>query len=125
MRRSVRLIIGPPRMALAFWLILVFVTGASVGSFLNVCMSRLPFEKSLLWPSSRCGNCIQPIHWYDNLPIISYLWLRGRCRTCGQSYSIVYCLVELGTALGFVGLFLLEVVMNVHNWPGHLPFGVA
>ena len=108
-------------MALAFWLILVFLTGASVGSFLNVCVARLPFEKSLLWPSSRCGICLQPIAWYDNLPILSYLWLRGRCRTCGERYSIAYMLVELCTALAFVGLFGLEVVENVHGWPGHWP----
>jgi leader peptidase (prepilin peptidase)/N-methyltransferase len=112
-------------MALAFWIVLVFVSGASVGSFLNVCIARLPFEKSLLWPNSRCGNCLQSIRWYDNLPILSYLWLRGRCRSCGQSYSIVYMLVELGTALSFVGLFWLEVVENVHGWPGHVPIGLA
>jgi leader peptidase (prepilin peptidase) / N-methyltransferase len=104
-------------MVLAFWLILVFITGASVGSFLNVAIARLPLEKSLLWPNSRCGACLQSIHWYDNLPIISYLWLRGRCRACGASYSIAYMLVELFTALSFVGLFWVEVVMNVHDWP--------
>src|ERR1041384_4498562 len=96
-------------LALAFWIFLVFMTGASVGSFLNVCIARLPFEKSLLWPNSRCGNCLQSIRWYDNLPIISYLWLRGRCRMCGQRYSIVYMLVELGTALAFIGFFWLPV----------------
>lgn len=111
-------------MLLAFSLIFVFVVGASVGSFLNVAIARLPLEKSLLWPNSRCGSCLQSIRWYDNLPVLSYLWLRGRCRTCGQSYSIVYLLVELGTALGFAGLFCLEVVENVHGWPGHAPFAV-
>ena len=108
-------------MVLAFWLILVFITGASVGSFLNVAIARLPLEKSLLWPNSRCGNCLQSIQWYDNLPILSYLWLRGRCRMCGQRYSIVYMLVELGTALAFVGLFWLEIVENRFDWSGHLP----
>jgi leader peptidase (prepilin peptidase)/N-methyltransferase len=98
-------------------LIFVFVVGAAVGSFLNVAIARLPLEKSLLWPSSRCGACRQPIRWYDNLPLLSYLWLRGRCRTCGEQYSILYLVVELGTALGFVGLFWLEVVENVHGWP--------
>jgi leader peptidase (prepilin peptidase)/N-methyltransferase len=106
-------------MVLAFWLIFLFVTGASVGSFLNVAIARLPYEKSLLWPNSRCGACLQSIQWYDNLPILSYLWLRGRCRMCGQSYSPVYMLVELGAALGFVGLFWLDIVENVHGWPGH------
>src|ERR1700680_4715959 len=92
-----------------------------MGSFLNVSIARLPLEKSLLWPNSRCGACLQPIRWYDNLPIISYLWLRGRCRTCGQSYSVLYLLVELGTALGFVALFWLEVIDNVHHWHGQRP----
>ena len=48
-------------MALAFWIVLVFVTGAAVGSFLNVCIARLPFEKSLLWPNSRCGKCLHEL----------------------------------------------------------------
>jgi leader peptidase (prepilin peptidase)/N-methyltransferase len=111
-------------MLLAFSLIFVFIVGASVGSFLNVAIARLPLEKSLLWPNSRCGSCLQSIRWYDNLPVLSYLWLRGRCRTCGQSYSIVYLLVELGTALGFVGLYWLEVVENVHGWPV-APFAIG
>ncbi len=105
-------------MVLAFCLILVFLTGASVGSFLNVAVARLPLEKSLLWPSSRCGNCLQPICWYDNIPILSYLILRGRCRTCSQRYSVGYMFVELATALGFVGLFWIEIVENIHTWPG-------
>jgi leader peptidase (prepilin peptidase)/N-methyltransferase len=98
-------------------MILVFLIGAAVGSFLNVAISRLPLEKSLLWPSSRCGNCYQHIRWYDNLPLVSYLWLRGRCRTCGVRFSIRYFLVELVTGLGFLGLFYLEVVINIHDWP--------
>lgn len=105
-------------MALALGLIFVFVVGASVGSFLNVAIARLPLEKSLLWPGSRCGACLNAIHWYDNIPVLSYLWLRGCCRACGQRYSIAYLLVELGTAAAFVGLFWIEVVENVHAWPG-------
>jgi leader peptidase (prepilin peptidase)/N-methyltransferase len=109
---------------LVFSLLFVFLIGAAVGSFLNVAVARLPLEKSLLWPNSRCGACLQPIQWYDNIPLISYLWLKGKCRSCGQGYSIVYLLVELGTALGFVGLFWLEVVQNVHDWPGANPFAM-
>jgi leader peptidase (prepilin peptidase)/N-methyltransferase len=104
-------------MVIAYWFVLVFVVGAIVGSFLNVAIARLPLEKSLLWPDSRCGRCLQPVQWYDNLPLLSYLWLRGRCRSCGQCFSITYFLVELGTALGFVTFFYLEVVLNVHGWP--------
>src|SRR5688572_10039318 len=62
-----------------FWLVLVFVVGLNVGSFLNVAIARLPLDKSLLWPGSRCGSCLQAIRWYDNLPVISYLRLGGRC----------------------------------------------
>lgn len=103
--------------ALAFWLTFVFLIGASIGSFLNVAIARLPLEKSLIWPDSRCGNCLQSIRWYDNVPLLSYLWLRGRCRACGARFSIAYFLVELGTALSFLGLFLLEAEVNVHGWP--------
>jgi leader peptidase (prepilin peptidase)/N-methyltransferase len=112
-------------MALAYFLTFVFLVGASIGSFLNVAVARLPLEKSLLWPNSRCGSCLQSIRWYDNIPLLSYLWLRGHCRNCGQSFSIVYFLVELGTALGFIGLFLLEVMANVHGWPERVPLFTA
>jgi leader peptidase (prepilin peptidase)/N-methyltransferase len=103
-------------MLIPLWLAAVFVIGIVVGSFLNVCIARLPLEKSVLWPGSRCGRCLQPIRWYDNLPLLSYLWLRGRCRICQEPFSIRYFLVEFLTGLGFVGLFYLEVVENVHDW---------
>lgn len=95
------------------WLVIVFLLGAAVGSFLNVCIYRLPYEKSILWPSSRCGACLQPIRWYDNLPLISYWLLRGRCRTCRTRFSSRYFFIELFVGLCFVGLFYLEVVRNV------------
>jgi len=63
-----------------------FILGLIVGSFLNVAVARLPLEKSLIWPGSRCGVCQQRVRWYDNLPLVSYVWLRGRCRTCGASF---------------------------------------
>ena len=96
---------------------LVFVLGAAIGSFLNVCAYRLPFEKSILWPGSRCGSCFQPVRWYDNIPLLSYWLLRGRCRDCGASFSARYFWIELATGLGFVGLFYLEVCRNVLNLP--------
>src|SRR5437762_12153215 len=102
-----------------FWLFLVFVVGLVVGSFLNVCVARLPLEKSLIWPGSRCGHCLQRVRWYDNLPLISYLVLRGRCRTCGAHFSARYFFVELLTGLGFLGLFYAEVVANIHGWPAN------
>jgi leader peptidase (prepilin peptidase) / N-methyltransferase len=104
--------------ALAYWLALTFVFGAAIGSFVNVAAARLPFEKSLIWPGSRCGRCLQPVRWFDNLPLVSYLWLRGRCRSCGSRFSSSYFWVELATAAGFAGLFYCEAVRNVHGWPG-------
>lgn len=95
--------------------VFVFLLGATVGSFLNVCIYRLPLEKSLIWPGSRCGNCLQPVRWYDNIPLISYWVLWGRCRVCGKSYSMRYFFIELLTALGFLGLYYLEVIDNVHG----------
>ena len=83
-----------------------FLFGSIVGSFLNVCILRLPEEKSLLFPSSHCPHCQQPIRFYDNIPLISYLVLRGRCRFCGQPISPQYVIVELLTALLSLLLFL-------------------
>jgi leader peptidase (prepilin peptidase) / N-methyltransferase len=104
-------------MPLSEWPVLavVFVLGAAVGSFLNVCIYRLPLEKSILWPGSRCGHCLQPIRWYDNIPLVSYWLLVGRCRVCGTKFSARYFGVELLTALSFVALYYLEVVQNVHH----------
>ncbi len=104
-------------MLVYYWLFVTFVLGAAVGSFLNVCIARMPLEKSILWPGSRCGSCFQRIRWYDNLPLLSYLWLRGRCRTCGARFSPRYLLVELATGLCFAGLFYAEVIGNLHDWP--------
>jgi leader peptidase (prepilin peptidase)/N-methyltransferase len=99
------------------WTAWTFVLGASIGSLLNVCIARLPLEKSILWPSSHCGSCFRPIRWYDNIPLVSYWLLRGRCRNCGEPFSIRYFLIELGTGLGFAGLFYLEIVANIHDLP--------
>ncbi len=104
-------------MLVYYWVCVVFFLGAIVGSFLNVVIARLPLEKSILWPGSRCEKCLKPIRWYDNFPLLSYLWLRGRCRHCGTAFSIRYFLVELMCALGFVGLFYAEMIANVHGWP--------
>jgi leader peptidase (prepilin peptidase)/N-methyltransferase len=111
-------------MLVYYWLFLVFVLGVVVGSFLNVAIARLPLEKSMLWPGSRCGQCLQRIRWYDNIPLVSYLWLRGRCRACGTAFSMRYFWVELCTGLGFVGLFYAEMILNVHHWPRLNMFGI-
>jgi leader peptidase (prepilin peptidase)/N-methyltransferase len=95
---------------------LVFVLGAAVGSFLNVCIYRLPLEKSILWPAtSHCGHCLQAIRWYDNIPLVSYWLLGGRCRICHHRFSIRYFFVELLTALSLTGLYYLEVQRNIHR----------
>lgn len=104
-------------MPVILWTAWTFVLGAAIGSLLNVCVARLPLEKSILWPSSRCGHCLQRIRWYDNVPLLSYWLLRGRCRNCGTSFSVRYFLVELGTGLAFAGLFYLEIIANVHEHP--------
>lgn len=99
-----------------------FTAGACVGSLLNVVAFRLPEEKSLLWPGSRCFSCLRPIRWYDNLPLISYLWLRGRCRRCGSRYSPAYLLVEAGTGAGFAAAFWLFAEANWFGFPGMKSF---
>jgi leader peptidase (prepilin peptidase)/N-methyltransferase len=75
------------------------LVGACVGSFLNVCVYRLPEGLSVVRPRSRCPACETPIAWHDNLPVLSYLLLRGRCRSCGARFSAQYAAVELATGL--------------------------
>ncbi|MDO9351069.1 MAG: prepilin peptidase, partial [Deltaproteobacteria bacterium] len=82
------------------------VLGAIVGSFLNVCISRLPKEESIVRPGSHCPKCKTPIQYYDNIPLISFLLLRGKCRYCQASISIQYPIVEAITALSSFFLFI-------------------
>jgi leader peptidase (prepilin peptidase) / N-methyltransferase len=82
------------------------IFGAIIGSFLNVVAYRLPRKESLLHPPSACPECGTPIKPYDNVPVLGWLWLRGRCRACGASISIRYPLVELGTGLLYAGCVL-------------------
>lgn len=96
----------------------VFALGLGVGSFLNVLIVRMPLEKSVVWPGSRCGACYRPLRLTDNLPLVGYLRLGGKCRFCGTRFSSRYLWVELATGLLFAGLFLLEVVYNWHHVPG-------
>jgi leader peptidase (prepilin peptidase)/N-methyltransferase len=74
------------------------LVGACVGSFLNVCVYRWPEDKSVVSPPSSCPSCGTRIKWYDNVPVLGWLWLRGKCRACGARISIQYPLVELLTA---------------------------
>jgi len=81
----------------------VGLLGLLVGSFLNVCIHRLPRGESLVRPASRCAACLRPLAWYENVPVVSWLVLGGRCRTCRAPVSKVYPLVELATAAVFAG----------------------
>ncbi len=80
--------------------------GAIIGSFLNVVIHRLPLGQSLATPGSHCPACQTPIKPYDNVPLVSWLVLRGRCRHCGEQISARYPLVELVTAVAFAGVVL-------------------
>lgn len=83
-----------------------FILGAAIGSFLNVCIFRLPAETSIVKPSSQCPYCHHPIRYSDNIPLISFIILRGKCRDCGGKISWRYPLVELITAILSLLLFL-------------------
>jgi len=82
-----------------------FLAGLIVGSFLNVCILRIPAEESIVFPGSHCPGCDHAIRWYDNLPVLSYLALGGRCRDCGRKISIRYPVVELLTGLLFATIW--------------------
>ena len=95
---------NPLALPLPFACALMAVFGAIIGSFLNVVIHRLPREQSIVFPNSACPSCHVPIKFYDNLPIVSFLLLRGRCRACGVSISPRYPIVEAITALAFVAV---------------------
>jgi leader peptidase (prepilin peptidase) / N-methyltransferase len=86
---------------------IVIFFGLSIGSFLNVLIYRLPLNESIAFPASHCPHCLSPIKYRDNIPVLGYLLLHGRCRACGTSISIQYPLIELITASSFVILFTL------------------
>jgi len=108
---------------LTWLLVMTFILGSMVGSFLNVCIARLPEGKSLVFPGSRCGFCSTPIRLRDNLPLLSYWLLRGRCRSCGAPFSMRYFWVELTTGLAFLAVLVLEVGLNIHRFSSFSPQG--
>ncbi len=100
--------------------IVVFIFGSIVGSFLNVCIWRMPKRKSIIKPFSHCPICGKNILWYDNIPFLSYVFLKGRCRFCKNKISFRYFLVEFITALlflvtfnfyGFAPLFFIYILL--------------
>lgn len=95
-----------PKDAFVFWSAVVFVLGAVVGSFLNVCIHRMPRDLSIVRPGSHCTSCGKPLRWYHNIPLLSWLVLRGRCAFCGAMISPVYFIVELLNAGLWLALWL-------------------
>jgi len=96
-----------------FWLISVTVYGACVGSFLNVVIYRLPEGKSLVHPGSRCPSCNHALAWYDNVPVLAWLWLRAKCRYCKAPISAQYPCVEALTGLMCAGLFAVYYMTDL------------
>lgn len=102
----------PKWMRMIAW-IYTLVLGASLGSFVNVLVARLPHQLSVVRPRSRCPQCLTPIAWYDNIPILSYLLLLGRCRFCKKSIPMRYVLIEVLTT----GLFAALLMRFDVHWP--------
>ncbi len=87
-------------------ILLVFILGLFIGSFLNVCIFRIPVGKSVVFPPSSCGSCGHQLNFIDMIPFVGYFIFRGKCRYCKESYSIQYPLIELLNGIIYVLLFL-------------------
>lgn len=87
-------------------LLYIFLFGLIIGSFLNVCIYRIPRGESISFPPSHCPVCKEPVKWFDNIPVFSYLALHGKCRVCKSKISLVYPIVELITGILFLGSYL-------------------
>ena len=101
------------------WLICLWLTviGACVGSFLNVIVYRMPRGLSVTHPGSHCPQCKHPVRWYDNIPVVSWIWLQGQCRDCGESFSIRYAVIEALAALIFLLIGYCEGLTGGSNLP--------
>ena len=89
-----------------FQIFTVFLIGLIFGSFANVCIARLPKDKTIIFGRSNCPKCKKKISWYDNIPLISFILLKGKCRQCNKKISINYFFVELITGIFFITIFL-------------------
>jgi leader peptidase (prepilin peptidase)/N-methyltransferase len=101
----------------------VALFGLVIGSFLNVCIYRLPLDQSIVWPASRCTACGRELGWYENIPVLSYAALGGRCRTCRAPISLMYPVIEALTAVLFVATYAVFGL----SWllPIRIAFGCA
>lgn len=105
--RAARVIVHSETDLSLFLLVVAGLVGLAAGSFLNVCIHRLPRGESVVRPSSHCPSCRRPLSWFENVPLASWLALRGRCRTCAARISPLYPLVEALTGALFVALYLV------------------
>lgn len=87
-------------------IILIAIIGLCIGSFLNVCIYRIPREESISFPSSHCTKCSHKLEWYELIPVFSYIFLKGKCKNCKEKISIQYPLIELSNAILYVLVFL-------------------
>lgn len=102
----------------AVWIIFLFALGACVGSFLNVVIYRLPRGESIAFPGSHCPSCGRGIRWHDNIPLVSWLLLRAKCRSCKAPISPRYILVEFITAVLVAGLYVCYYVLRLRSGAG-------
>ena len=105
---------------------IIGVFGLLIGSFLNVVVYRVPAKRSIVSPPSACPHCGAPIRWADNIPVVSWIVLRGKCRDCGAPISVRYPLVELGTGVFFAGVALWFLLTQLPREPwSSIPTTVA
>ncbi|MEI6891922.1 MAG: prepilin peptidase [Pontiella sp.] len=107
-----------------YWIGMVFLLGACLGSFLNVCIYRIPAELSVVKPCSRCPKCMTDLSWKDNIPIFGWIFLAGKCRYCKAPVSTRYPCIELLTALLFVAVWLVYPYQLIVVPYGLLIFGL-
>ena len=106
------------------WFSFVFAVGCCIGSFLNVVIYRLPREKSLVHPGSACPSCSTPIHFYNNIPLVSWLLLGAKCPNCKASISARYFVIELLTGLLYLGVAKVST-KDVYRYVAYVSHAVA